>query len=284
MPHKLFSLPATLALAVLFALACFPLQAQYENGTLVGTIRDSTGAPIAKATVKITNTATGIVTTTTANEAGDYEVPSLRTSASTPSRPAPRIRRCRRPKHHHLRRRPPAHRPHSEGRCHRDHRRGHRRRAAARNRHQRTRPNHHATIKPRLCLSSPATTPTTGYRPRLAPGAHCRHHQLHQLAGPRRRIQRQRPAQHVQQLPARRSRQQRLRRKQPGIRQPDHRHSARLRRPVPGRHQQRERRVRPLLRRHHQRRLAERNQPLPRASSTSSSATPTSMPPASSSP
>ncbi len=89
MPQKLFSLPATLALAVLFALACMPLHAQYENGTLVGTIRDSTGAPIAKAAVKITNTATGITATTTANEAGDYEVPPLRTGIYTVSASAP---------------------------------------------------------------------------------------------------------------------------------------------------------------------------------------------------
>ena len=77
-------------------------------------------------------------------------------------------------------------------------------------------------------------------------------------------VQRQRPAQHVQQLSARRHGQQRLRRKQPGIRQPDHRRSAGFGRAVQRGHQQRERRVRPLLRRHHQRRLGQRNESIPR--------------------
>ena len=74
-------------------------------------------------------------------------------------------------------------------------------------------------------------------------------------------LQRQRPAQHVQQLPARRHGQQRLRGEQPGLRQPDHPASAGLHRPVSGGHQQRERGIRPLLRRHHQRGFAERHEP-----------------------
>jgi hypothetical protein len=64
---------------VLFALGvCGVMQAQYDNGSLVGTIRDTTGAPIPNAAVTITNTATGIATDVKSNGTGDYEVPTLR--------------------------------------------------------------------------------------------------------------------------------------------------------------------------------------------------------------
>ena len=54
------------------------VRAQYENGSLVGTIHDATGAVIGNATVSATNISTGIVTRATANASGDYELPSLR--------------------------------------------------------------------------------------------------------------------------------------------------------------------------------------------------------------
>ena len=78
------------------------------------------------------------------------------------------------------------------------------------------------------------------------------------------RVQRQRPAQHVQQLPDRRRRQQRLRHQQPGLLEPGDAAAARRGRRVQGRHQQHERRVRPRRRRDHQRRLPQRHQPVPR--------------------
>jgi hypothetical protein len=52
--------------------------AQYEDGSVVGTIRDTSGAAVAGATVTVTNTATGIQNTVTSNGSGDYEVPSVR--------------------------------------------------------------------------------------------------------------------------------------------------------------------------------------------------------------
>lgn len=52
--------------------------AQYENGSLVGTIRDASGATVAGASVTVTNTATGIENKATSNSSGDWEVPSLR--------------------------------------------------------------------------------------------------------------------------------------------------------------------------------------------------------------
>jgi hypothetical protein len=63
--------------AVIFFFSCIFLHAQYDNGSLVGTIRDKTGAGVVGAVVTITNNATGAVTKVTSNETGDYEVPSL---------------------------------------------------------------------------------------------------------------------------------------------------------------------------------------------------------------
>jgi outer membrane receptor protein involved in Fe transport len=65
-------------LALLFFLPALGAFAQYENGSLVGTIHDSSGAAIPNVNVAVTNNATGIVTNVTSNGSGDYEVPSLR--------------------------------------------------------------------------------------------------------------------------------------------------------------------------------------------------------------
>ena len=53
-------------------------RAQYEDGSLIGTIHDATGAVVGNATVTVTNVNTGIATKVTTNSSGDYEVPSLR--------------------------------------------------------------------------------------------------------------------------------------------------------------------------------------------------------------
>jgi len=71
----------TLLAGLFFFLSSNTAQAQYENGSLVGTIHDSTGAVIPNAAVTATNTATGIVATATSNGSGDYEFPSLRVGA-----------------------------------------------------------------------------------------------------------------------------------------------------------------------------------------------------------
>jgi Carboxypeptidase regulatory-like domain/TonB dependent receptor/TonB-dependent Receptor Plug Domain len=52
--------------------------AQFENGSIVGTIRDGSGAVVSGATVTVTSVGTGIVSTRTTNDSGDYEVPELR--------------------------------------------------------------------------------------------------------------------------------------------------------------------------------------------------------------
>jgi hypothetical protein len=77
--RKILSSPLPLLLAAFAAiLLCTPIQAQYENGNLVGTIRDSSGAALVGADVMITNTATAAVTEIKSNGEGDYEAPSLR--------------------------------------------------------------------------------------------------------------------------------------------------------------------------------------------------------------
>ena len=82
---------STLQRLTAFAIFFFATQlyAQYENGGLVGTIRDASGAPIAAATVKLTNNDTASVSETKTNGSGDYEFPSVRVgtysvSAATP--------------------------------------------------------------------------------------------------------------------------------------------------------------------------------------------------------
>jgi outer membrane receptor protein involved in Fe transport len=67
-----------LGLAMLLILPALGAYAQYENGSLVGTIHDVMGAAIPNVNVSVTNNATGIATNVTSNGAGDYEVPSLR--------------------------------------------------------------------------------------------------------------------------------------------------------------------------------------------------------------
>jgi hypothetical protein len=78
-----YKLYLRLLLAGLFALGCTRAQAQYEDGSLVGTIRDASGAVVTSAAVTVTNTATGISENTTTNGAGDYEFPSLRVGVYT---------------------------------------------------------------------------------------------------------------------------------------------------------------------------------------------------------
>jgi hypothetical protein len=85
--------PATsIFLVIGMLLFLFPsarLHAQYENGSILGTIRDATGKPIAGADVLIANTASGISTQTKTDGAGDYDVPQLRVGVYTVTASAP---------------------------------------------------------------------------------------------------------------------------------------------------------------------------------------------------
>ncbi len=83
------SLRTSFLAAVVFFFLCSYLQAQYDNGSLVGTIRDKSGAAIPGAAVTITNNATAVPTKVTTNAEGDYEVPSLRVGVYNFSASAP---------------------------------------------------------------------------------------------------------------------------------------------------------------------------------------------------
>jgi hypothetical protein len=67
-----------LAIVILLIISSHMAFAQYDNGSLVGTVRDSTGAAVPNVTVTIVNAATGVASVVKTNDAGDYEVPSLR--------------------------------------------------------------------------------------------------------------------------------------------------------------------------------------------------------------
>jgi hypothetical protein len=89
MRKNIFSLSSLLLAAFALFFVCTQLHAQYENGGLVGTIRDASGATIAGATVKITNNDTGLETDAKTNGSGDYNVPSLRVGVYTIAASAP---------------------------------------------------------------------------------------------------------------------------------------------------------------------------------------------------
>jgi len=79
-----------LRLICLFLLsASTQLLAQYDNGSVVGTVKDSTGAAIPNATVVVTNDATSIATTTKTDASGNYEVPTLKVGTYTVTASAP---------------------------------------------------------------------------------------------------------------------------------------------------------------------------------------------------
>jgi hypothetical protein len=62
----------------LFAFCGTEARAQYEDGSLIGSIHDATGAAVPNATVTVSNVNTGIVVKTLSNAIGDYVLPSLR--------------------------------------------------------------------------------------------------------------------------------------------------------------------------------------------------------------
>jgi hypothetical protein len=73
----LFSL-TKVCVALLLCVIATASYAQFDNGSLVGTIKDASGAAIAGANVTITNTGTAIATQTKSGANGDYDVPSLK--------------------------------------------------------------------------------------------------------------------------------------------------------------------------------------------------------------
>ncbi|MGA2570007.1 MAG: TonB-dependent receptor [Terracidiphilus sp.] len=72
-----------LALALMLTFPWRAAFAQYDNGSLVGTIRDSSGAAVPNVMVTVTNDATGVATVVKTNDSGDYEIPSVRVGVYT---------------------------------------------------------------------------------------------------------------------------------------------------------------------------------------------------------
>jgi hypothetical protein len=71
------------AMALMLIVAAPVSFAQYDVGSIVGTIRDSSGSAVANVTVTVTNTATNVSSVAKTNSSGDYEVPSLRAGVYT---------------------------------------------------------------------------------------------------------------------------------------------------------------------------------------------------------
>ncbi len=72
-PQILRCLPVAAVCALPFAAV-----AQYENGSVVGTVHDSSGAVVPDAAVTVINRATGVASTRQSDAQGNYEVPALR--------------------------------------------------------------------------------------------------------------------------------------------------------------------------------------------------------------
>src|ERR1700745_2281044 len=51
--------------------------AQIDTGAIVGSVHDPSGSAIPKATITVTNTATGVAVTTETNSSGEYQVAAL---------------------------------------------------------------------------------------------------------------------------------------------------------------------------------------------------------------
>jgi hypothetical protein len=83
MTSTLRKFPLFLLAGLLFILIANVANAQFEDGSLVGTIHDSSGAIISGATVTAINAGTGIAARTTSTSTGDYEFPSLRVGVYT---------------------------------------------------------------------------------------------------------------------------------------------------------------------------------------------------------
>ena len=77
-----YLLPSILCLCALL-LWHSPAYAQYDTGSIVGTVHDATGAVVSGATVKITNTKTGRVYDSTTTDQGSFEINGLPASVYT---------------------------------------------------------------------------------------------------------------------------------------------------------------------------------------------------------
>src|ERR1051326_4745724 len=71
------------SVALLLALSLPSITFAQVNATVSGTVSDPSGAPMPKVEVKARNVDTGIVTTRTSNDTGNYDFPSLQPGTYT---------------------------------------------------------------------------------------------------------------------------------------------------------------------------------------------------------
>src|ERR1700704_3093524 len=79
-PQSRFSIVVRLTVAALLwiGLGTSRAWAQVESGSIVGTIRDASGAAVDSAAVTVTNTATNIASRVSSNSVGEYTVTQLK--------------------------------------------------------------------------------------------------------------------------------------------------------------------------------------------------------------
>lgn len=70
-------LGSAMLFAVLLVVSALPAFGQIDRGTIVGTVLDSSGAIVPKATVTVTNKATGVALTSPVNDSGEYQILAL---------------------------------------------------------------------------------------------------------------------------------------------------------------------------------------------------------------
>ena len=70
-----------LFLSLVILLSSSVLFAQFDSASVLGTVRDSTGALLSGANVTLTNLETGISAQSTTTDAGQYEFPSVQSKA-----------------------------------------------------------------------------------------------------------------------------------------------------------------------------------------------------------
>ena len=76
--HKTGNVASAFVVSLLFlSFASTPAIAQVTTGSILGTVHDSTGAVVPNATVTITDTAKGTISTKQTDASGDYNVPFL---------------------------------------------------------------------------------------------------------------------------------------------------------------------------------------------------------------
>lgn len=87
--HSIRNLPVALLGALLSALTPMVAHGQVDQGSITGTVQDSSGAVVANASVTVTNTDTGLALQVRTNAAGSYVFSPLRIGSYKVSAAAP---------------------------------------------------------------------------------------------------------------------------------------------------------------------------------------------------